>query len=172
LTGSIFIHRTATLPLKKDAVRVLLLDETDNPTPYDARVLFTEFCFSDTETLSKHGNLFIANAYGAGKSSAAASTPLTFEPKSVVIPKLVSHKMTLPFHQKPSSELKIKQRFIPLAKKPYRYFQQSIEERGFLCITLTPTHLPLDETERYFKQTPTWPINMKIVKFQYIFAVK
>jgi hypothetical protein len=91
LSGSVFVHRAATLSLKKDAVCVLLLDETDSPAPHDPRVLSTELGLSNTKTVSKHGNLLIADTHGAGKAGTAAPAPLTFESKSVFIPKLVSH---------------------------------------------------------------------------------
>jgi hypothetical protein len=56
--------------------------------------LFAELSLTDTKTVSKHGDLFIADTHGAGKSSTATPAPLTFESKSIVIPRLVAHGKT------------------------------------------------------------------------------
>jgi hypothetical protein len=109
LSGSIFVHRASTFHVKKDAVRVLLFDETDNPSPHDPRVLSTELSVGETKTMRKYGDLLIADTHGAGKTGTATPTPLTFESKSVFIPKLIPHKITFPV---------LENHFIALKKNP------------------------------------------------------
>jgi hypothetical protein len=75
LSRTVFVYEAPTLLVKEDTVLVFLFDKTDIPTPHDTRVIFTELGLREIETLSKHGNLLIANAHCAGKSGAAASAP-------------------------------------------------------------------------------------------------
>ena len=96
------------LSLKKNAVRVHFFDEAENPAPHDSRVLSTELMLSYSKTLSKHGNLFITDTNGTGEAGTATPAPLTFESKSIFIPKLVSHEVVFPVPEKPCVELKRK----------------------------------------------------------------
>jgi hypothetical protein len=75
LSRTVFVHDAPTLLVKEDTVLVLLFDKTDNSIPHDTCVIFTKLGLREIETLSKHGNLLIADAHCAGKSGAAAPAP-------------------------------------------------------------------------------------------------